>query len=116
MAYCKGCGGSYRKGTRVLLVLPSGTQERALVCPKCAGKGLTVCAVRQAPVVKQEVKGDVDKTLNAAIRQLRVLMAAANAVACGNDREMEFEQSGKAQGYEGAIVVLKRLKEQGGTP
>ena len=107
---CPGCGAGYRKGTLVMLLDPNARKaERRRVCPTCAGGGLTVVAVSQAPVVK---KVSLDPTLDGVQKVVRQLATYARAATASAKAEVQGSADaalhwGRAEGFEGAIQLLK---------
>lgn len=105
---CPGCGGAFRKGTTVLLLGEAGA-ERKRVCPKCAGAGLTVVAVKQPTIVKQNVFTGGASYNADVIRTLTTYAKLARLGARPGEPMQEF-QAGRAEGFEGAIELLKGRK------
>jgi|SRR5579864_7328652 len=98
MTRCKACGSDYRKGVLAFLLTPGGLKG-ARVCQSCASGGVLLVVPKLGPVVrKKEVRSD---GVERAIRMLRTYAKAAEAD--GSSR-----MSGRAEGFEGAIEVLKR--------
>jgi hypothetical protein len=107
---CPACDKPCRKTTTVYLLHPTKGPERKRVCVPCANSGMTVVAPAMAPKVEEKmVRLDgYDK----ALTQLRVLMRGAQASAKSavsvNDVHETHRFIGRAEGYEGAIEVIKR--------
>jgi len=114
---CPGCGGGYRKGTIVLLLDPkTATVERKRVCPTCVRNGFSVAAVQQPTIVKENVFTGGAAYNAEVIGQLRVLARAANLMSKTDPIKLDptavmFHQ-GRAEGFEGAIELLRRREKQ----
>jgi hypothetical protein len=116
MTRCKACGSDYRKGVLAFLLTPGGLKG-ARVCQSCASGGVLLVAPKLGPVVrKKEVRSD---GVERALRQLRTLAGAAQAVSKKTfppstplreiDDRLNVERfSGRAEGFESAIEVLRR--------
>jgi hypothetical protein len=100
---CKGCGQEYRKGTRAFLLTASGLQG-VRVCPACARRGILLVAVKHAAIVKQAAARP--EGVARVLRLLRTYAAAERSAA--KEPGMRDVADGRAQGFEGAIVALKR--------
>jgi hypothetical protein len=111
MTNCPACGNSYRTGTTVLLLDPAfgsaGVRKR--VCSSCANGGVVVVAPRLQPVKREKVIKPPQYDL--IINQMRVLMRAANASASYDGQKEHF--TGRAEGLEAAIEIVKRVAGQG---
>jgi hypothetical protein len=109
-AACPSCGQSFRTGVTVLLVDPRLPAERKRVCRRCASKALRICAPYQGPIVKAAPAPRSDD-VERAIRMLTTYAKAANAAAATAARGIEHEfQRGRAEGFEGAIELLRGPK------
>jgi hypothetical protein len=112
MTRCKACGSDYRKGVLAFLLSPGGLRG-ARVCQSCASGGVLLVAPKLGPVVqKKAVRSD---GVERAIRMLRTYAAASRDAAKANlhsesvaDERMRQAHAGRAEGFEGAIEVLKR--------
>jgi len=89
-------------------LLTPGGLKGARVCQSCAGGGVLIVAPTVAPVVKVATKKD--DGVARALRMLRTYAAASNAGASsGSETSYNAHyQRGRAEGFEGAIEVLKR--------
>jgi hypothetical protein len=100
MTRCKACSREFRKGALAFLLTPKGLTG-ARVCQSCASGGVLLVAPKLAPVVREKVvRSD---GVERALRQLRTLASASRANGAG----FTFD-NGRAEGFEGAIEVLKR--------
>jgi hypothetical protein len=113
MTRCKACGSDYRKGVLAFLLSPGGLKG-ARVCQSCASGGVLLVAPKLGPVVKQKtVRSD---GVERALRQMRTYAAASRALAKSYASRVDRGKSGaeytdaisRAEGFEGAIEVLKR--------
>lgn len=102
MSKCPAHGGEFRKGVLVTLLVPGKGLRGARVCQDCANGGMTVVAPSVAPVVSQKVARP--DGYERALRQLQVLARSARSMAV---TDSDF-YSGRAEGFEGAIEVIKR--------
>lgn len=98
MTRCKGCGKEYRKGVLAFLLSSEGLKG-ARVCQACASGGVLLVAPKLAPVVKQAVARP--EGLDRAIRMLRTYAKVS-------DQYPEAHAKGRAEGFEGAIEIIRR--------
>lgn len=106
MTRCKGCGKEFRKGVLAFLLTPKGLTG-ARVCQACASGGVLLVAPRVAPVVQNKtVRSDGVK------RALRMLRTYANVsrhhAGMNGGIGRDAHAAGRAEGFEGAIELLKR--------
>jgi hypothetical protein len=100
---CKACGEKKRVLTRAVVFHVDGTPPGGgLVCQTCARvRGILVVASKVPPVTKGDARPE---GLARAIRQLHTLAKLATA----GSEPADGHAVGRAEGFEGAIEVLKR--------
>lgn len=107
MSRCPAHGGEFRKGVLVTLIVPGKGVRGARVCQDCANGGMLVVASKLPPVIEQ--KTTRPEGYANALRQLQVIARAARASAHNADHpDEERFYNGRAEGFEGAIEVIKR--------
>jgi hypothetical protein len=105
---CKGCGAEYRKGSIAFLLSAGGGMKGARVCQACVTGGVLLVAAKVAPaVVSKVVRTD------GLVRVLRMLNAYAKAArsgigAMGQEGIGNALLQGRAEGFEGAVEVIRR--------
>jgi hypothetical protein len=110
MTRCPGCSQQYRKGTIVALIEPSGVRN-ARVCDKCARGGLCVVAPRVARVGKAPAavrSADTTEIVRALTTYAK--LARSEAKGAHHTEATTSHLLGRAEGFEGAIELLKGRK------
>jgi hypothetical protein len=100
MTKCKGCGKEFRRGSLAFLLTVDGIKG-ARLCQTCVAGGVTIVAPKLGPVVRQVVGNDKEQ-VDKVLRQLRTYARVASAGAAS------AYQLGRAEGFEGAIELIKR--------
>lgn len=111
MSDCPACGTPYRTGTLVVLIRGGHKPRGARVCSRCARNGMTIVAQTVAEKPKPAPRSpDIAK----ALRQLELLAKTARgaeATAKKDDDSIgEDYHAGRAEGFEGAIGILRGPK------
>lgn len=113
MNRCPACHREYRTGRNVMLL---GSTEDTFrlkgvrVCGTCAKNGITVVSSSvPAPTPAPVAAGMPRDAVYSVIRQLRVYAKTASAMAVRSRLvgSQEAHQSGRAEGFEGAIKLLE---------
>jgi hypothetical protein len=107
MTKCKGCGNEFRRGSLAFLLTVDGIKG-ARLCQTCVAGGVTIVAPKLGPVVRQVV-GNNKERVDKVLRMLRTSAAAARStVAAEGGNEVSVCAQGRAEGFEGAIELIKR--------
>lgn len=105
MGTCKACGKPARK--MIIAYVLTGVRggiTGARVCQACAAGGVLLVAPKLAPVVKSDKTGVTERFAKAR----RELQTLARMSLRG-----PAPQAAKAEAYEGAIELLKRIESEG---
>jgi DNA-directed RNA polymerase subunit RPC12/RpoP len=100
---CFGCGGEYRKGSRVVVLCEDGSSKPTTVCPKCSGRALVI-----VPLVRPKVVQKIEKSSDDVDRALRLLTSYTKPYKISPPEPGSF-LAGRLEGLETAIEVLKKI-------
>jgi hypothetical protein len=111
-ATCPACGRKFHKGKLAMLVAKRARRTR--VCVDCA-RTATLIVAPFVPPAPAPAESSIHDFAGKVARQLRGLRQGATASAhLATDKNDVAHHLGKAEGYEGAIALVKRLAEQEG--
>jgi len=110
MSTCKACGGSYRKGSMVMLLVPGQGMQGIRACPKCVGNGITLVAPSSmTPVTGSAKLDEAEKDVRKVLRGLSKHLMGLAKVSRLRDLRLEHLQ---ADAYERAADIAKAWADQ----